>query len=161
ETPFLVWTDHRNLEYLCTTKRPNPCQAHWGLFFGRFNFSLSYCPGSKNGKPDALPRLHSPVEEEDPTFTSIFPSSVTVRALDLDLEARVKLATMDQPVPEGCPTDRLFVPEQLWSQVLQWCHGSPLFCHPGFPRTLSVLRQRFWWPTVRKDVREFVAACPA
>ncbi|KAI5086033.1 hypothetical protein C0J45_23506, partial [Silurus meridionalis] len=77
-----------------------------------------------------------------------------------DLEARVKLATIDQPAPEGCPTDRLFVPEQLQSQVLQWCHGSPLFCHPGFPRTLSVLQQRFWWPTVRKDVREFVATCP-
>ena len=56
--PFLVWTDHRNLEYLHTAKLLNPRQARWSLFFNRFNFTLSYRPGSKNIKPDALSRLH-------------------------------------------------------------------------------------------------------
>ena len=46
--PFLVWTDHRNLEYLQQAKRLNPRQARWALFFGRFDFTLSYRPGSKN-----------------------------------------------------------------------------------------------------------------
>lgn len=57
--PFLVWTDHRNLEYIQTAKRLNSRQARWALFFGRFNFTLSYRPGSKNIKPDALSR-HCP-----------------------------------------------------------------------------------------------------
>ncbi|KAK3524539.1 hypothetical protein QTP70_029852 [Hemibagrus guttatus] len=33
---FLVLTDHRNLEYLHGTKRLNPCQARWALFFTCF-----------------------------------------------------------------------------------------------------------------------------
>lgn len=37
--PFLVLTDHQNLEDLCTTKRLNPRQARWALFFMRFDFS--------------------------------------------------------------------------------------------------------------------------
>ena len=31
--PFLVWTDHRNQEYLRTAKLLNPRQACWSLFF--------------------------------------------------------------------------------------------------------------------------------
>ncbi|KAI7797064.1 hypothetical protein IRJ41_012065 [Triplophysa rosa] len=55
--PFLVWTDHKNLEYVRSAKRLSARQARWALFFGRFNFTLSYRPGSKNVKPDALSRL--------------------------------------------------------------------------------------------------------
>lgn len=33
EKPFLVWTDHKNLEYLCSAKRLNARQARWALFF--------------------------------------------------------------------------------------------------------------------------------
>lgn len=59
--PFIVWTDHRNLEYIRSTKRLNARQARWALFFThRFlgiDFSISYRPGSKNIKPDALSRL--------------------------------------------------------------------------------------------------------
>ncbi|KAK3556303.1 hypothetical protein QTP70_007034 [Hemibagrus guttatus] len=54
--PFQVLTDHRNLEYLRGAKRLNPRQARWALFFTRFQFTVSYCPGSKNGKADALSR---------------------------------------------------------------------------------------------------------
>ena len=55
--PFLVWTDHKNLEYIRTAKRLNSRQARWCLLLSRFNFTLSFRPGSKNGKPDALSRI--------------------------------------------------------------------------------------------------------
>ncbi len=55
--PFIVWTDHKNLEYIQSAKRLNSRQARWALFFGRFDFSISYRPGSKNIKPDALSRI--------------------------------------------------------------------------------------------------------
>lgn len=38
---FKVITDHRNLEYLQSAKRINPCQAFWALFFTRFQFMIS------------------------------------------------------------------------------------------------------------------------
>ncbi|XP_016115469.1 tripartite motif-containing protein 16-like [Sinocyclocheilus grahami] len=55
--PFIVWTDHKNLKYIRSAKRLNSRQARWALFFGRFDFTLSYRPGSKNIKPDALSRV--------------------------------------------------------------------------------------------------------
>ncbi|KAK3506178.1 hypothetical protein QTP70_012512 [Hemibagrus guttatus] len=60
--PFLVLTDHKNLEYLRAAKKLNPRQA---LFFTRFNFTISYRPGSKNTKADALSRLFTPEENTE------------------------------------------------------------------------------------------------
>lgn len=58
EPPFLVWTNHRNLEYLQSARHLNSRQARWALFFNRFNFHLSYRPGAKNIKPDASSRVY-------------------------------------------------------------------------------------------------------
>ena len=42
--PFVVWTDHRNLEYIQSANRLNSRQARWGMFFGQFDFTLNYRP---------------------------------------------------------------------------------------------------------------------
>lgn len=60
EQPFLIWTDHKNLKYLKSAKRLNSHHTRWAMFFLRFNFTLSYRPGSKNMKPDILSHLNSP-----------------------------------------------------------------------------------------------------
>lgn len=49
--PFLVWTDHKNMEYIRISKRLNSQPSRWALFFTRFDFTLSYHPGSRNAKP--------------------------------------------------------------------------------------------------------------
>ncbi len=59
--PFQVITDHKNLEYIKSAKRLNPRQARWALFFTRFQFTVTYRPGSKNSKADALSRRYDPL----------------------------------------------------------------------------------------------------
>lgn len=56
--PFQVITDHKNLEYIKSAKRLNQRQAHWSLFFTCFQFTVTYIPGSKNCKADALSRRY-------------------------------------------------------------------------------------------------------
>lgn len=159
--PFVVWTDHKNLQYLKSARRLNPRQARWALFFSRFNFSLSYRPGSKNAKPDALSRLHESMKEgqEAKQEDYVLPTSVRLAVSKLELEQRIKEAHQQSPVPENCPKDRLFVPEHLIPEVLSFCHESRLFCHPGVTKTLSVIRSCFWWGTMLRDVTEFIKAC--
>ncbi len=156
--PFLVWTDHKNLEYIRSAKRLNSRQARWALFFDRFSFTLSYRPGSKNIKPDALSRLFdSPGSGVSPE--TILPRGVVVAAVSWGVERRVKEALRGVDVRRGCPTGLLFVPGPLRPSVLEWSHSSRLVCHPGVRRTLASARQRFWWPSLPHDVRQFVAAC--
>lgn len=44
--PFVVYTDHRNQEYIQQAKRLNSHQARWAIFFTRFNFTITYRPGN-------------------------------------------------------------------------------------------------------------------
>uniref|UniRef100_A0A8D3E3V3 Gypsy retrotransposon integrase-like protein 1 n=1 Tax=Scophthalmus maximus TaxID=52904 RepID=A0A8D3E3V3_SCOMX len=158
--PFLVWTDHKNLEYIQTAKRLNSRQARWSLFFTRFNFTLSYQPGSRNTKPDALSRQFQEEESTPTEPESILPVPCRLAVLTWGIEEQVRLATEGQPGPSACPPNRLYVPPSLRSDVIQWAHASKLTCHPGIQRTCDVILQRFWWSTLQEDTKEFVNACP-
>ena len=157
--PFIVWTDHKNLSYIQSAKRLNSRQARWALFFARFNFSLTFRPGSQNARADALSRLHT-VEESGSDPDPILPPTCILATITWEIESRVLQAQTQQPDPGSGPPNRLFVPDSVRSQVLEWGHSSHLTCHPGISRTLSFLRQRFWWPSMVDDTRSFIAACP-
>lgn len=157
ELPFVVWTDHKNLAYIQSAKRLNSRQARWALFFGRFQFTITYRPGSKNVKPDSLSRQFDLSEISVPD--TILPTSCILGALSWQVESNVKKAQEAEPDPGGGPPNRLYVPTTARSEVLQWSHSSPLACHPGTSRTLSSLRRHFWWPTMDADARSFVSAC--
>ncbi|KAK7940550.1 hypothetical protein WMY93_003876 [Mugilogobius chulae] len=155
---FIIWTDHKNLSYLQSAQRLNSRQARWALFLSRFNFTLTYRPGSKNCKPDALSRLYSPVHENSVPGT-ILPHSCVVAAAHWEIENAVTEAQRTEPDPGCGPPNRLFVPSTVRSQVLQWAHSTKLSCHPGIQRTMTFIKQKFWWPTMGADIREFVSAC--
>ena len=158
EHPFIVWTDHRNLAYIQSAKRLSSRQARWALFFGRFNFSLTYRPGSQNVKPDALSRLYSP-ENPGTGPETILPPTCLIATLTWEVESAVRLAQRQQPDPGTGPPNRLFVPDTVRSRVLVWAHSSRLTCHPGITCTLDFIRRRFWWSTMDADVCSFIAAC--
>lgn len=107
--PFIVWMDHKNLSYLRSAKRLNSHQARWALFLGRFEFTRTYQPGSRNIEPDALSRQFDPSSEKNPVET-ILPSACVVGAALWEVEKAVKEAHKFDPPPEGCPLNRLFVP---------------------------------------------------
>lgn len=81
QQPFLVLTDHKNLEYPRKAKRINPWQACWALFFTRFHFTLSCWPGSNNGKADALSGLKSKVIQKD-SKKAIFSPTHWINAIE-------------------------------------------------------------------------------
>ena len=158
EQPFIVWTDHKNLEFIRKAKRLNSRQARWALFFNRFSFSLSYRPGSRNVKPDVLSRLFEP-EPKTKQTEPILPLNCVVGAVTWPIENEVKQANGVSPSRRGCPDSRLFVPSELRPQVIHWEHTSLLSCHPGVKRTIYVISRRFWWPAMESEVREYIEAC--
>lgn len=107
--PFLVLTDHRNLEYLRSAKRLNPRQARWALFFTRFNFSITYRPGSKNTKADSLSRQHDPTPQ-NPSPDSIIPSSLILAPVQWDIISEINLANTTPPTPHAHPIEHMFRP---------------------------------------------------
>ncbi|XP_062872115.1 uncharacterized protein si:ch211-207e14.4 [Trichomycterus rosablanca] len=156
--PFLVWTDHKNLSFIQQAKRMNSRQARWSLFFGRFHFTLSYRPGSKNVKPDSLSRQwESTRPETDPD--PIIPPSQIAAPVTWGIFKTVRDAQVVEPDPGGGPPDRMFVPSTVRRQVFEWAHASSFAAHPGVSKTLVFLRRRFWWPGMESQVKDFVRTC--
>jgi hypothetical protein len=56
EVPIDVVTDHKNLEYFCTTQILSRRQAQWSTFLSGFNMVIRFHPGHLGTKPDALTR---------------------------------------------------------------------------------------------------------
>ncbi|KAK3563159.1 hypothetical protein QTP86_016402 [Hemibagrus guttatus] len=155
---FQVLMDHRNLEYLWGAKRLNPRQARWAMFFTRFVFTVTYRPGSKNGKVDALSRqfeaANEPVQPD-----VILPATAILAPVQWNLVEEIRRAHTDEPPPAGCPPTKIFVPQHFRQQVMQWVHEAPSSGHPGIRRSNQLIRCRFWWSSLGPDVEEYVKAC--
>ncbi|KAK3565923.1 hypothetical protein QTP86_021441 [Hemibagrus guttatus] len=155
--PGGVLTDHKNLEYLRAAKRLNPHQARWALFFTRFHFTISYHPGSKKIKADALFRIHSRDEtSEEPE--SILPKKLFASPISWSEE------TLPEPsaptdTPPRCPQGLQFFPCVQRTALIHSSHASLGTGHPGINGTLSLLKQRFWWPNMVADIRRYVQGC--
>ncbi|KAK3545138.1 hypothetical protein QTP70_001438 [Hemibagrus guttatus] len=116
--PFQVLTDHRNLEYLRGAKRLNPRQDRWALFFTRFQFTVSYRPGSKNGKADALSR-QSEVAGDLGQPELILPTTALLAPVQWDLLDEIRRAHAEEQPPDDCPPRRPFVPSRFRPQDIQ------------------------------------------
>ncbi len=114
---------HKNLAYIQSARRLNSHQAWWAMFFSRFNFTLTYRPGSRNVKPDALSRQNSPEEAADTPEANLPPGCV-VASLTWGIEKTVRDAQQQQQDPGTGPANHLFVPDSVCPQVLQWAHTS-------------------------------------
>ncbi|KAG1952391.1 retrotransposable element [Pimephales promelas] len=148
--PFTVLTDHRNLEYIKTAKRLNPRQARWSLFFSRFNFKVTYRPGSKNGKADSLSRqFDSSIGPR--TSEPILPPTLIVAPIQWDIMTEISAAQHEEPSPPECPSERTYVPTRLRTRVLEWVHNTPSAGHPGITATTHLVANRFWWSTLQTD----------
>ncbi|KAK3556384.1 hypothetical protein QTP70_008001 [Hemibagrus guttatus] len=156
--PFQVITDHKNLEYIKSAKRLNPRQARWSLFFTRFQFTVTYRPGSKNSKADALSRRHDPPQAESKP-NPILPPSIIIAPVTWDLMDEIQREQQSEPTPTGCPPTKHYVPSNLRIRVMQWVHTSLCSGHPGILRTLRLTQNSFWWPSMVKDVATYVKSC--
>uniref|UniRef100_A0A8K9V225 Gypsy retrotransposon integrase-like protein 1 n=1 Tax=Oncorhynchus mykiss TaxID=8022 RepID=A0A8K9V225_ONCMY len=156
--PFLIWTDHQNLEYIRAARRLNPRQARWAMFFTRFRFTLSYRPGSQNVKADALSRLYD-TEDGSTEPTPILPASKLVAPVVWEVDSDIERALRAEPAPSQCPAGRRYVPLGVRDKLIRWAHVLPSSGHPGVTRTVGSLQGRYWWPTLAKDVKGYVSSC--
>ena len=53
--------------------------------------------------------------------------------------------------------NKFYVPAALQHQVLKWYHE--MLCHPGINRMTCTIAQHLTWPTLNKDIGEYVRKC--
>ena len=63
-----------------------------------------------------------------------------------------------QPPGDAETVECFVVPEEYREAALDGCHRDA--GHQGRDRTLSLLRERFWWPGMKKDLLHRLESCP-
>uniref|UniRef100_A0A8C5LR95 Gypsy retrotransposon integrase-like protein 1 n=1 Tax=Leptobrachium leishanense TaxID=445787 RepID=A0A8C5LR95_9ANUR len=152
--PTTIFTDHKNLEYLRSARRLCPRLARWALFFSRFSFHITYRPGSKNGKADALSRL----SDETPTSTDE-EDTVLHQGHFLATQTHLLKNLQDRDTSSPHNSGRLFIPPAKRLEILHLNHDAPTAGHGGIRKTLDLILRHFWWPSVSLDVQKYVKTC--
>ena len=62
--PFLIYTDHHNLQNFGTKALLNRRQARWAGLLAQYEFQIQFRPGKANGKADALTRRSGDLPKE-------------------------------------------------------------------------------------------------
>uniref|UniRef100_A0A8C5M348 Gypsy retrotransposon integrase-like protein 1 n=1 Tax=Leptobrachium leishanense TaxID=445787 RepID=A0A8C5M348_9ANUR len=161
--PITVYTDHRNLEYLQTARRLNSRQARWSLFFTRFFFHITYRPGDKNGKADALSRQFSEPDLSNSSQTTILKKEHFLHTCSEVLDKMRKDPNQKTHTQylDGLPTahDRIYVSPQNRLEILQTVHDSLSAGHPGINKTIKLANRYFWWPSINTEIKQYVQSC--
>ncbi|KAI2661634.1 Transposon Tf2-6 polyprotein [Labeo rohita] len=146
--PFIILTDHKNLEYL----------RQMGALLHPVSLRNQLPPGFSKSEGRRPLTLHEPDHASHPPET-ILPASVIVAPVTWDIMTEITEAQVQDPPPTECPQNLTYVPVILRPRVLSEVHSTPSSGHPGIEATIHFLRNRFWWPTLRSDTTAYVKNC--
>ncbi|QRW26231.1 Retrotransposable element Tf2 protein [Rhizoctonia solani] len=185
ELPVQVLTDHKNLEYFSTSQSLNKQQIRWANFLVNYNFQIIYRPGAQNKKADILSRrydlvpLEGGVENQVLLKPELFISSITPdqeindligkaiyedkRLKEILLKLQNKEKVTDWELKEGLlwHQRKIFVPKDdtIRNLIVESRHDALAAGHPGQARTLELVSQNYYWPSLKKFVNSYVSHC--
>ena len=58
-------------------------------------------------------------------------------------------------------SNQLVIPKTLVNRVIEQHHDTPFSGHQGIKRTLAILQERYYWPTIKTDVHDCITNCLA
>lgn len=117
----------------------------------QFQFTVTYRPGHKNTKANALSRVHAldlKPEEPEPTL----PPDLFICPILWSLDKEICAAALEEPAPLGGLEGKIYMPTSQCLHLLDSLHSPPGSGHPGRQRTLSLLRNRNWLPDMTQEV---------
>ncbi|KAL9450635.1 hypothetical protein AB3S75_012375 [Citrus x aurantiifolia] len=177
---FIIRTDHKSIKELFHQVIQTPEQQAYVRKLLGFHFRIEYKPGSSNKVADALSRVHpdqfsDSINSQAELFSIISKPTVDIlTTLHEDNSSLPDLLLLHNKFATGELSSAFSVREglllynhryyvsphsKLKSTLLKEFHDSPMAGHAGVKRTLVQLSSTFFWPKMRFDVENYIAAC--
>ncbi|GJV66274.1 putative reverse transcriptase domain-containing protein [Tanacetum coccineum] len=128
----VIYTDHKILQHIFSQKELNMRQRRWIELFSDYDYEIRYHLGKANVVADALSRK----ERVKPK---------RVRAMNMTLQSSIKdkiLAAQKEAFDESAGL----------TLIMEEAHKSKYIVHPGADKMYYDLRDRYWWPGMKKDI---------
>nr|GEW88611.1 retrotransposable element Tf2 [Tanacetum cinerariifolium] len=138
--------------------------------FSNYDYEIRYHPGKANMVVDALSGKERVKPKRVRATDMILQSSIKDRILAAQKEAVDESAGLQKGLDEMIELrsdgalyyqDRIWVPlkGEVRTLIMDESHKSKYFVHLGADKIYYDLRDRYWWPGVKKDVAVYVSKC--
>ncbi|KAL8147704.1 hypothetical protein AgCh_005141 [Apium graveolens] len=138
-----IYTDHKSLKYIFTQKELNMRQRRWLELIKDYDCTINYHPGKSNVVADALSRKER--------LNMIISSEKLIKEFEkLEIEDGKGILRF---------SSRIWIPNgaELKDEILRDAHNSRYSIHPGSTKMYRDLRENFWWPSMKKEIAEWVS----
>ncbi|GJS10857.1 putative reverse transcriptase domain-containing protein [Tanacetum coccineum] len=172
-TKSVIYTDHKSLQHIFDQKELNMRQRRWIELFSDYECEIRYHPGKANVVADALSRKER-----------LKPRRVRAMAMTVQIGMREKIQVaqsealkqenilmenlhgLDQQM-EKKEGESLYFMDRIWvpligdgrTIIMDEAHKSKYYVHPGADKMYYDLRDRYWWPGMKKDIATYVSKC--
>ncbi|GKE05801.1 putative reverse transcriptase domain-containing protein, partial [Tanacetum coccineum] len=138
-TKSVIYTDHKSLQHIFSQKELNMRQRRWIELFSDYDCKIRYHHGKANVVADALSRKER-----------VKPKRDCKKGLDEMIEQR----------SDGT----LYYLDRIWMSlkgdvrtlIMDEAYKSKYYVHPGVDKMYYDLRDRYWWPGMKKDIAVYV-----
>lgn len=158
-----VQTDHAALRFLMTQKNLSRRLTRWVEFLQQFDITICYKPGNENGAADALSRLFS--------IETTWPEHLYEYFADGKFSENLSFTEKQKLLDES--KNFILENETLFYQrdgkkipYAPFCFRADMVAkqhqslgHLSGNELYEVLKDRVYWPTIRKDIIEWTKAC--
>ena len=184
----VIHCDHKNLTYYHSPQQLMAWQAHWWNNLSQYNLKLIHVPRSKLIQVDALSCWSNHVTEEDDEIILMLPNKMFISLITTDIRDKITSATqkdelamkikdclLKQLPPPMCTTlsnwsfmdnlitykGKVYVPTdmELRKEIVTSFHDSLLAGHPGFFKTLHLIKEHYWWPGMTVFLKKYIDGC--
>jgi hypothetical protein len=171
---FELRTEHNGLKYLFDQPTLNSRQSRWLGFLYEYDFDIKHIKGKKNKVVDAISRR---VHELHATTISMYQSNLKDRILEV-AKADLQYIEMVTKLQQGkmlyqiedyklevdgilLYRNRIYVPSshELRSMILKEMHNVSYAGHPGYQKTVVAIKSHYYWPSLKKEIAEYIAKC--
>lgn len=162
---FTIYTDHKPISYAFNERKHNcsPRQYRHLDYIAQFTTDIRHISGKDNVVADTLSRVE---ELEAPINLARLAESQIVDPELLQYLSDSSSLRLQKLVLPGCreplycdvstPTPRPFITKMFRKQVFNSLHS---LSHPGANASAQLVAERFVWPGIRKDVRDWTRTC--
>ena len=163
--PFTVRTDQKSLKYLLEQRITTPAQTRWLPKLLGYDYEIEYKRGLGNQGADSLSRV---VEFQFLSISQPRENWWPVLQKEVQQDSFYEDLLQKNPSPT---THKLLQRDEVWfkgnkvylspnssliSKIMADYHSSPIGGHFGFHKTLSRIKQSFFWSNMRRMVKDFL-----